>query len=216
MHILIAGAESVRTTLDWAFMLMARHQDVQAKVQSEIESVVGHMRSVSARDRESLPYTYAVICEVHRWAAIAPINLPRCASADVTIDGTLVARGTTVLVNFWSVNRDVNIWPEPEKFDPTRFYDANNKIDPIIRRKELSPFSIGRRDCVGRTLAELQLIALFASVLQMFKVEPEDGVELSFEGFLGLSLVPKTKPTLKFTPRFDEDYEKNQRVKQFD
>ena len=57
------------------------------KVQAEIDRVIGQMRQASLADRESMPYTNAVIHEVQRMGNIVPFNVPREVSKDTNLDG---------------------------------------------------------------------------------------------------------------------------------
>jgi cytochrome P450 len=41
---------------------------------------------------------------------------------------------------------DERIFPNPEKFDPTRFLDDNGQLKKV---DELMPFSMGKRQCPG-------------------------------------------------------------------
>jgi cytochrome P450 len=49
--------------------------DVQKKAQAEIDAVVGPDRLPSFADRDSPPYTDALVKEVHRWNAVVPTGM---------------------------------------------------------------------------------------------------------------------------------------------
>jgi cytochrome P450 len=51
---------------------MTNFPDVQKKAQAEIDAVVGPDRLPSFADRNSLPYTEALVKEVLRWNAVVP------------------------------------------------------------------------------------------------------------------------------------------------
>ena len=55
------------------FLLMVVHQDVQEKVQAEIDAVVGKGRLPTIDDRPLLPYLDAVFLEMYRYNPIAPL-----------------------------------------------------------------------------------------------------------------------------------------------
>ena len=53
----MAGSETTSTTLTWASLYMIRYPKVQAKVQEELDKVVGTDRLPTLKDRANLPYT---------------------------------------------------------------------------------------------------------------------------------------------------------------
>lgn len=55
-------------------MLMALHPAIQARVQAELDSVLGKGRQPSYADLESLPYLAAVFKEVLRFAPVGPLG----------------------------------------------------------------------------------------------------------------------------------------------
>ncbi|KAH0518983.1 Cytochrome P450 2J3 [Microtus ochrogaster] len=61
LDLFIAGTESVSTTLRWALLYMALYPEIQAKVHAEIDRVIGQEKQPSLADRDSMPYTNAVV-----------------------------------------------------------------------------------------------------------------------------------------------------------
>ena len=57
MDLFLAGSETTSTTLTWAILYMVRNQDVQEKVQKELDKVIGRYKIPSLADKPSLPYT---------------------------------------------------------------------------------------------------------------------------------------------------------------
>ena len=53
----LAGSETTSTTLTWAALYMVRYPHVQARVQAELDTVVGKNRRPACADKPNLPYT---------------------------------------------------------------------------------------------------------------------------------------------------------------
>uniref|UniRef100_A0A803XX44 Uncharacterized protein n=1 Tax=Meleagris gallopavo TaxID=9103 RepID=A0A803XX44_MELGA len=58
-----------------------------ARVQAEIDAVIGQCRQPALEDRNNMPYTNAVIHEVQRKGNITPFSLPREAKKDTVLAG---------------------------------------------------------------------------------------------------------------------------------
>ncbi len=64
-------------------------------------------------------------------------------------------------------------WRDPDEFDPERFIDG--ETNTLRRDERCIPFMIGRRFCIGQTLAEKQLFLFFVTLLQRFKFRAPGG-----------------------------------------
>ncbi len=72
---------------------------------------------------------------------------------------------------------DPEVFPNPEKFDPERYIDYNNKSS-FKKIEELMPFSMGKRQCLGESLARMELHLIFARLLQEFEFSASPGTNL--------------------------------------
>ncbi|XP_028634623.1 cytochrome P450 2J5 isoform X2 [Grammomys surdaster] len=102
LDLFLAGTETTSTTLRWGLLYMTVYPEIQKNVQAEIDRVIGHKRQVSLSDRESMPYTNAVIHEVQRMGNIIPLNVAREVAVDTKFDGFhLPKEREVVLENNW-------------------------------------------------------------------------------------------------------------------
>ena len=81
--------------------------------------------------------------------------LTREVSEKYTFRGTKITidKGMTVWIPAYGIQRDPNIYPNPDKFDPERFND-----DAVASRHPMSYLSFGNgpRNCIG-TLTNCQI-----------------------------------------------------------
>jgi len=57
------------------FLAMALYPNVQKKAQTEIDTVIGNNRLPDFSDRDTLPYTNAIVKEAMRWQPVTPLGM---------------------------------------------------------------------------------------------------------------------------------------------
>ena len=127
--------------IEWALLLLAKHQNYQKEIQTEIDSVVGTDRSPSLNDRPLLPRLQAFIAEVFRLKTNSPFGLLRRAVTDTVISGQKIPKDSEILLNFYSDHNEHKVWINPENFDPNRFLSKDKQ--EFVKNDALIPFSIG-------------------------------------------------------------------------
>ncbi|XP_019614789.1 PREDICTED: cytochrome P450 2C15-like [Branchiostoma belcheri] len=185
----IGGTESTSTALRWVSLLMMANPDIQRKVQEEIDSVLGPDQPPTMSHRAQLPYTQAVLTEVFRFACIVAVIVPHTTTQDTNLNGYHIPNQTMVLPNLWSVHYDEKLFPDPYKFDPTRFLDGRGQYK---KDEHVMPFSAGPRMCLGEQLARMELFLFFTSLMQHFTFKLPDGASVSpHEGITAGIRAPK-------------------------
>lgn len=79
------------------------------------------------------------------------------------LSGVYLPQGTIVTTSVVALHRDENIFPDPDRFIPGRWLDA----DPSTRKiceAHLIPFGYGGRICLGKALATLEIKVLIANL----------------------------------------------------
>ncbi|XP_052269844.1 cytochrome P450 2U1-like isoform X2 [Dreissena polymorpha] len=197
-ELLSAGSETTATCIIWTILYLVLNQELQEKLRSDIDRVVGCKRPPFLSDRKQLPLVEATILECLRISPVAPLSVPHAVHEDVSFRGHVIPAETTVLVNIHSVMKDPSTWSEPDVFKPERF--LNNDGDLEIPN-EFIAFSIGRRSCPGESLARMELFLYVTSLLQRFTLAlPTSQPPPTTEGVLGMTFSPKPFQII-FTPR---------------
>lgn len=183
----IAGYETTATLLTYASYSMALNQDIQEKLYGEImDAFVGPDQEVDYDTLLKLPYLDAILSETLR--LYSPLfRLDRTCAADFKCEdtGVQITAGTRISIPIHVVHRDPQFYPEPEKFDPTRFLPENkSKLTPYT----YLPFGFGPRNCIGMRFALLEAKLAVVEMVRRYrfiKVENTD-VPLQFPKFMAL------------------------------
>ncbi|XP_071731720.1 cytochrome P450 736A117-like [Rutidosis leptorrhynchoides] len=168
-----AGTDTTATVLEWTFTELLKHPRVLKKVQDEVRIILDGKDQIKQADIEKMKYLKAVFKETLRLHPPIPTLVPRVASQDVKVMGYDVAKGTTVLINAWTIARDPNVWDEPNEFRPERF--LNRTTDFKGHDFDLIPFGAGRRGCPGISFAMATNENLLVNLLHKFKWELPNG-----------------------------------------
>jgi cytochrome P450 len=167
-----AGSDTTASTLCTAFLALVTHPETLQAAHAELDSVVGPTRSPTFDDEKSLPYLTALVKEVLRWRPVAVLGgTPHASTEDDTYEGHYIPSGTTVLGNSWAINLNEEYYPNPHRFDPTRFLrsdESKHKSHPA--KAGHSSFGWGRRICPGAGLAENSLVIALAKILWAFDI----------------------------------------------
>ncbi|GBM55802.1 Cytochrome P450 4c3 [Araneus ventricosus] len=172
---LIAGHETLGTTISWALFLLGHHPEVQAKIHDEVDRVFGDDldRPVTEDDFKDLQYLECVLKETLRLYPGIPI-FAREAPEDIDINGYPIPKGAACIIFTYSLHRDEDVFPDPEKFDPDRFSPEN-----IVNIPEFAyiPFSAGPRNCIGYKFAEMELRVILSWIMRNFTVKSLDPMD---------------------------------------
>lgn len=121
-------------------------------------------------------YTNAVLLESFRLTSFVPVSVPHYATADVKVKDYVIPKGSVVLPSLFHVMYNPRHFKDPEVFNPSRFIDANT--GQFVSDDHVIPFSIGKRYCLGQSLAEKEFFLFFSGLMQKFNFEAAPGKPL--------------------------------------
>lgn len=177
--------------------LMAENPRVQDKVKAEVARVLANGRcEITAEDVNELKYCRMVLQETLRLYTVIPF-VNRTASKDVTLksptgtekgkgEATVIPKGTVVLIPLGNMNRDKDIWDEPNSFRPERFADISGHSSA---KHGYLPFGYGSRTCIGNNLALTEGTVMIALLMQKYRFYPATNFKPKV--IAGISLVSK-------------------------
>jgi len=162
MTLFLAGHDTTAGTLPWVWYQLAKHPEVAARVQEELERVLAG-RTATAEDVAKLTYTERVVKETLRLYPQAYVLFARVAAEEVELGGYRLPRGSLIYPAPYVIHHDARWYPDPERFDPDRFAPERFAQLPTCA---WIPFGAGPRACIGAAFATMEMVLILATVLQ--------------------------------------------------
>ncbi|XP_037785932.1 cytochrome P450 3A41-like [Penaeus monodon] len=180
---IIAGYDTTANTLGNTSFLLAKHTKEQELLREELRKLIAEHGSLTYQAIMEAKYLDGCISEALRIYPPAHVT-ERCCTKNYILPGTdlLIPKGQMISVPIWSLHHDQKYWPEPEKFDPTRFFPENK--DRIVSGTYL-PFGLGPRNCIAMRFALMEAKLALARTVLEFELRCAPGHEE-----LELSLTP--------------------------
>jgi len=165
MTFLLAGHETTALALSWAFYLLSQNAEPEAKLQDELDHVLGG-RLPDVSDFPSLLFGDRVVKETLRLYPPA-WSVARSVIADFELEGYTIPAGSNVVMSQWIMHRDPRYFIEPQKFDPDRWSTAACQNLP---RFAYFPFGGGPRQCVGASFATTEAMLILATIARRYRL----------------------------------------------
>ncbi|KAL6704174.1 hypothetical protein ACN47E_008734 [Coniothyrium glycines] len=147
-----AGSETTATLLSGALFLLLQNPGKMQILVDELITAFSSDEEMTIENTDRLPYLAGVLEEGLRLYSPAVPGFPRqVPRGGAIIDGKFVAQGVSVAVNHYAAYHSHLNFERPLEFIPERFIDVS--AFPNDRREVLQPFSVGPRNCIGRSLA---------------------------------------------------------------
>ncbi len=177
IDLFMAGTDTTSTSIVWAILYLMHHPEIQTRVQEELDACYGPSALPDfSGSKKELPYTNAVISEIFRKTSLAHNGLPHRASAEVDLGNGMVAPANSLIwANLYGVHHDPTYWKDPDCFNPNRFLDDEGNFVPDER---VVPFGVGKRVCLGQTLAEKEFFLFFTCLVKQFNFRRVPGETL--------------------------------------
>src|SRR5436190_14878941 len=148
MTLFLAGHETTANGLAWTWYLAAQHPALFERL-AECE----YAEMAFAESMRLFPPAWAV---------------SRLALEDVAIGDWLVPRGAVAVACQAVMHRDPRYWPDPDRFDPSRFTAEGKAARPKFA---YFPFGAGPRICIGEGFAWMEGVLMLATLAQRWRME---------------------------------------------
>ncbi|CAJ1050293.1 %2C25-dihydroxyvitamin D(3) 24-hydroxylase, mitochondrial [Xyrichtys novacula] len=190
----VGGVETTANSMLWAIFNLSRNPDAQRKLLEEIREVVPPDQDPNGEHIKSMPYLKACLKESMRLSPSVPFT-SRTLDKDTVLGDYAIPKGTVLMINNHALGSNEEYFDDGKQFKPERWLRENYTINPFAHL----PFGIGKRMCIGRRLAELQLQLAMCWLVRDFEIVATDNepLDLIHSGLL----VPKRELPVAFIKR---------------
>ncbi|XP_015033184.2 uncharacterized protein LOC26529268 [Drosophila willistoni] len=196
--LMFEGYDTTSNGIIFSLMNLALYPEMQdlchAEIQNNIEDDLSNLDMIQL---SKLRYMECFLKETLRLFPPVPIIVRRTTRETELANGLILPTNTQIGVQVFDIHRNPKYWPQPDEFQPERFYKENSKDRPTYA---YLPFSAGQRNCIGQKYAFLEMKTLLVVVLKHFKILPIMDPE-SFGFHAGITLRTKNNIRVKLVKR---------------
>jgi cytochrome P450 len=189
----VAGLDTVANTTAAFVYAVLKHPDVLARVQAEADAVFagGPIDDDALRQ---MPAIRGALMETMRLYPIAVVQM-RTATRDFTFQGHRIAAGETIYVGTSVPHFLDEYFPDPMRFDIDRYEKPRAEH---LRAGAYSPYGRGQHVCLGKTLADVQMLVTMARMFHRLDMRLD-----SPDYVLARKTTPTPGPALSFKVKVD-------------
>ena len=168
MIFLFAAHDTTSTALTWSLAYLATNQEIQDKLQKELDSVLKGGRLPTGDDLPKLEYAEKIFKETLRirpsvWA------LSRLTNEEYKIGEYVIPNSSVIFMSQYAMHNSPKYYVDPDKFIPERW---TKEFLFKLPRFAYFPFGGGIRSCIGETFAVQEGILALATIFQKWKIVP--------------------------------------------
>ncbi|QHO55450.1 hypothetical protein HN51_010366 [Arachis hypogaea] len=180
LTLLVAGRDTISSSLSWFFWLVSTHPVVEAKILEEIRAnfiTKEEYRLITSRveNLNKLVYLHGAMCEALRLFPPVPFEHKSAVKSDILPSGHRVNANSMVIYSLYSMGRMEQTWGEDcLEFKPERWVSEKGSIIHIPSYKFIA-FNAGPRSCLGKNITFIQMKIMAIALLCNFQFEVVEG-----------------------------------------
>jgi cytochrome P450 len=170
VDIIIAGHETSANSMTFLLLELSRNQKEQQRLRKELVELspedrynCNQLKNCIKEGLRLWPVTaVGPVRVVGRDFVVAASNEPGISSSKVK--DFFLPKGTLVFMPSIGISRNPIYFDRPEEFVPTRWENPS-----AVSSRALFPFSLGKRSCLGQSLANSEMQSILARVLEQYE-----------------------------------------------
>jgi cytochrome P450 len=166
---IVAGYETTAHTLCWTLQHVFADASVRARARDE-------SAGLEPAALAEQPYLDACVRESMRITPVAPV-FARALARERRLGRWSLPSTCTLWADIYSVQHRAELWPEPDRFVPTRMLGETPSPHTFF------PFGGGRRRCLGAAFASYEMRVALGRILARVDLEVPRESRARFRGF---------------------------------
>ncbi|XP_058806914.1 probable cytochrome P450 49a1 isoform X2 [Phymastichus coffea] len=165
----LVGIDTTSNSVASVLYQLAQNPDKQRALREEVRRVLPPDGRIESAHIDQLKYLKACVRETQRMYPVV-IGNGRCMQTDTVIGGYLVPKGVHVVFQHYVISNSERYFRRSASFLPERWLGGGGPEAPRHAFASL-PFGYGRRMCLGRRFAELEILVVLSKIFRKYRVE---------------------------------------------
>ncbi|MCJ1247522.1 hypothetical protein MMC30_004736 [Trapelia coarctata] len=205
-----ASIYNLSNALSYIVFDLAAYPEHIEELRQELKEVVGDNGVIDKITLPKLRKFDSFVRESQRLSPPSIANIPRYVTSPSgfrTSTGHLIPQGYTVMIRAEPINRDANLWPDPEKFDGFRFSKLRDRPSNEMKYQHSSTgtdninFGHGIWACPGRFFASAEIKVVMAYLITQYDIKLVPGKGKPGNFHYGFAILPDTEADILFKRR---------------
>nr|AIW79956.1 cytochrome P450 CYP301B1 [Nilaparvata lugens] len=167
LDMFLVGIDTTSAAVASILYQLSQNQDKQEILVKEIDRVVPGDAKLTSKMLDEMKYLRACIKETLRMYPVV-IGNGRLVTNDIVLGGYLIPKGVQVVFQHYVISNSDKYFANAAKFEPERWLKARSEAHHAFASL---PFGFGRRMCLGRRFADLELETLLVKILKSYRIE---------------------------------------------
>lgn len=163
------ATDTIAITISWALHLISMDRRIEEGLHREVDAVLAGRAAVHD-DLDRLVLTKQIIIETLR--LYPPIWIfTRKVSHDTPLGEHRIPAGTDVVICPYLIHHSSELYPDAERFDPSRWDGKGLEHVRKPSQKAIIPFGAGARKCMGDAFAINEITLALASITARWRMQ---------------------------------------------
>ena len=179
---IFAGVDTTRNLTESSLYHLSKEKELQQQLRETIrKEVLDTGRGEDYDKYDNSPMLDMFIAEALRVYTPASMSFHRKISKTFKLGQYTIYKGDHLIVSYVTVLKKPELFGRASRFDLEKYEDTKRIKD--LSKSALIPFSVGKRACIGKNLADIMVKMILSNFLDQFELEKSNEPNRRFMEF---------------------------------